>query len=201
MLRRQVVCPGCQGVVNNANCARCHGLGYLIIEEKEVPRMAVTSREAKDQGAEPKKKTRGPSTTMIRGSTMERALIIALRVAAWLLIALSVIGTFYGVRNQDAPITQPWLLFRDIPAAWNVALLALAGQVLLALLQWGSRRMARHDPRWWLGYVAGLAPSIWWNWQAYGDPLMSLGVPLLVALGIIIGGDMFPELTLVRDDE
>lgn len=158
--------------------------------------------EQHDGDPQPKqKKSRGPSTTMIRGSTMEGGLIIALRLAAWLLIVLSIIGTFYGGRGQDAPITAPWRLVTDVAAAWGALLLAAAGQGLLTLLQWGSRKAARHDPRWWLGYLAALAPSVWWNWQAYGDPLIALGVPLLVAAGLIVGGDMFPELTLVSNDD
>jgi hypothetical protein len=171
---------------------RRRGADPVAVKSYSVPSADEPSKQ---------KRPRGPSTTMIRGSSMERGLIAALRVAAWLLIVLSIIGTFYGGRGQDAPILQPWRLFPDVAAAWGVLLAAAAGQGLLTLLQWGSRRAARSDPRWWLAYLAALAPSVWWNWQAYGDPLMALGVPVLIAWGIIIGGDMFPELTLVRNDD
>lgn len=67
------------------------------------------------------------------------------------------------------------------------------------MTQWGGKRLAARDPRFWLAYLGSLALSVWWNWSAYGDPLIALNVPYLVAGGIILAGDMLPELALVRD--
>lgn len=129
---------------------------------------------------------------------IKRLFITTLHAASWLLIVLSVIGTFYGTRGLDAPLTQPWGLVSDVSAAPGIAALALLAQGVLALVQWGARQMADDDPRWWLAYLGSLALSAWWNWSAYGDPLIALSVPWAIALGIVIAGDIAPELLLVR---
>jgi len=118
---------------------------------------------------------------------------------AWALIALSIAGTFYGARNLDAPLLTPWRIIADVAAAPNLAAMALLAQAVLGIVQWGARQMADHDARWWLLYIAALALSAWWNWSAYGDPLIAIGVPWLIAGGMILLGDIFPELILVRE--
>lgn len=131
-------------------------------------------------------------------AAVETWFIRALHLAAWMLIALSIVGTFYGARNLDAPLLAPWRIVADVIAAPGIAALALLAQVVLALVQWGARQMADGDPRWWLAYLGSLALSAWWNWSAYGDPLIAFGVPWAVALGIVVLGDVAPELLLVR---
>lgn len=137
---------------------------------------------------------------MIKGAFIERLLIALIHELAWLLIILSVLGTFYGARGQDAPLLTPGQIIRDIWAQPIILGVALIGQGLLSVVQWGSRVMAVSTNRyWWLAYFGALALSVWWNWQAYGDPMLILGVPWLIAIGFVIGGDMLPELALVTD--
>lgn len=136
---------------------------------------------------------------MIDGGSTENALIASIHVAAWLLIMLSVLGTFYGARNLNMPLTDPLQLARDIWATPIVLVLAIVGQGLLSVVQWGSRQLAIKDRRWWALYFGALALSAWWNWQAYGDPLVLLGVPWGLVVGIVIAGDMFPEFALVKE--
>lgn len=157
-------------------------------------------REAARAAEPPAKRRRPRGTAVVPSGCAEGALLVALQVAAWALILLSIVGTFYGVQGRDAPILNPLKLIADVRAALPVALLALLGQGLLSLIQWGSRGLARHDWRWWVGYILALALSVWWNWSAYGDPLVALGIPWLVALGVVVAGDVFPELTLVREE-
>ena len=87
-----------------------------------------------------------------------------------------------------AIVAQPWLF------GWTVAL-----QLLLSVVQWGARQMARRVLLWWLLYFAALALSAWWNWQAYGVTLLALKAPWLLAVGVIIVGDMYPEFALVKE--
>lgn len=136
---------------------------------------------------------------MIRGASVERALVFIIHAAAWGLIVLSILGTFYGSRGLPAPILQPWQIVVAIAAQLWVFIGAVALQVVLSLVQWGSRQMARRNPLWGLLYFASLALSAWWNWQAYGTSLLTMGMPWLLAIGVIIIGDMMPELALVVD--
>jgi hypothetical protein len=88
----------------------------------------------------------------------------------------------------------------DIGAAPAMLVLALLGQGLLSVVQWGARQRAlTTDPRWWALYFGALALSVWWNWQAYFDPMLLLGMPWLLALGFIVGGDVLPEWAIVKD--
>lgn len=147
-----------------------------------------------------KKRRAGPSTTLLSGDAMERTLIIVLQLAAWLLIFISMVGTFYGVGPDPAPLWTPLQIWRDVMGSLLLFSLAIVGQGILSVAQWGSRNAAKRDRRWWFAYLAVLAPSVWWNWEAYGPPLTDVGVPWVVALGIIILGDVGPELVLVSTD-
>lgn len=135
---------------------------------------------------------------MFKGDAIERLLIALIHCLAWGLIILSVLGTFYGARGLDMPLSNPLRVIRDILASPISLTLALVGQGLLSVVQWGSRHMAIEDRRWWLLYFGALALSVWWNWQAYFDPMLLLGVPWVIALGFIVAGDMFPEFALVK---
>jgi hypothetical protein len=148
-----------------------------------------------------KKRRAGPSTTQLSGEAMERTLIIVLQLAAWLLIFISMVGTFYGVGPEPAPLWTPRQIWIDVTGSLLGFSLAVVGQSILSVAQWGSRNAAKRDRRWWFAYLAVLAPSVWWNWEAYGPPLTDVGVPWAVALGIILLGDVGPELVLVRTDE
>jgi len=136
---------------------------------------------------------------MINGASVERALVFIIHSAAWGLIVLSILGTFYGSRGLTAPIMQPWQIVLAIVAGPGVFVGTVLLQVVLSAVQWGSRQMARRNPLWGLLYFASLALSAWWNWQAYGTSLIGMGAPWLLAIGVIIIGDMMPELALVVD--
>lgn len=136
---------------------------------------------------------------VIPGAAIERTLITAIQVAAWLLVLLSILGTFYGARGIDAPLTRPIQIVLDCIAAPSAFGLALVAQITLAVAQWGGRRLARRDPRWWLIYLGSLSLSVWWNWTAYGDPLITLGVPWLAAIGVVAAADIAPELALIQE--
>lgn len=149
-------------------------------------------------------KSAKPSTArnrpgMIRGASVERWMISLIHFIAWSLIVLSVLGTFYGARGVDAPILQPLRIIGDIVLMPMMFLFTLALQAILSVVQWGARQMARHHLAWWLLYFAALALSAWWNWQAYGDSMIAAQMPWLLAIGVIIVGDMVPEFALVID--
>lgn len=158
--------------------------------------MAVTSGEIHEptrETVQPGKKPIG----VLSGSHIERMFVTALRIGAWTLIALSVLGTFYGARGNAIPLSLV-VIWQDIISQLGIALAALIAQGLLSLIQWGGRQLAQRDRRWWLVYLASLTLSAWWNWTAYGTPLIALNVPWLIAAGIVIGGDIFPETALVK---
>lgn len=134
-------------------------------------------------------------TGIVSASFVKRMLLALVRVTAGVLIVLSVVGTFYGARGQDA--AAPLQIVLDIWQAPLIAVLAVGIQGLLSVIQWGSRAAADDDVRWWALYGGALALSAWWNWTAYGDPLIAVGVPWLLAAGIVIAGDIYPEFALV----
>lgn len=140
-------------------------------------------------------------TGMIRGERAFVILIGIVRIISILLIVLSVLGTFYGVRGLRAPILDVGRLVLDLIAAPQLLALALLGQGLLSVVQWGSRWGALHKHRvFWAIYFLSLALSVWWNWQAYGATMTAaMSMPWLVALGVIVAGDVLPEFALVFD--
>lgn len=147
----------------------------------------------------PQAKTRAPQLGMVRGATIERAFIGLLYTLALALALLSLFGTFYGLQGRDAPLAQPWTMVIDGVAAPSWLAGAFALQVVLTLAQWGARQLAKRGARWWLLYLAALGLSVYYNVVAYYDPALALGVPWLVALLLIVGGDAAPEFTVVRD--
>lgn len=135
---------------------------------------------------------------LVSGKKLEGALIFVMHALACILILLSILGTFYGMRGVNAPLEDPVQIVIDLWAAPSLLLAALIVQGLLSLVQWGGRQIAAYDQRWWIGYLGALALSLWWNWQAFGEPMIGLGVPWLIAIGIVLAGDILPELALVR---
>lgn len=165
--------------------------------------MAVTSHDPHDpprRALPPRADTRPPRKGgLVSGRAMGRVLHVLVPLGALTLILLSMVGTFYGSRNLEAPL-NPLLWVRDMWGARSLALLAFIGQGTMLVAQWGGRHNAKTDPRWWVLYFLSLGLSVWWNWAAFGAPLVAAGLPWLIALGLVVGGDVAPELTLVRDD-
>ena len=106
-------------------------------------------------------------TAHIDGAHAAQALTIVLRSAMWCLIALSAIGTLYGVLGQAVPLWQPWRIIGDVIASPAQAALALALQLGLTLGQWGGIELAREDRRMWVVYVGSLLASVTFNVAAY----------------------------------
>ena len=139
----------------------------------------------------------GPRIGFLSPEGIETAFLVLLYLATFLLALLSVLGTFYGLAGQAAPVNALQIV-RDIAGDYNRLLIAMLLQTVFTLSQYGARQWARRDPRWWFGYLAALLLSVWFNIQAYADPLVALHVPWLVAWCIIILGDVLPEFIVVR---
>lgn len=138
-------------------------------------------------------------TGLISEGFILRCLIAFIHEVTVLLMLMSVIGTFYGTRGLDAPLAHPIQIVLDAVQAPMLLLLAAAGQGLLSLVQWGARLAAlKLDPRWWVAYVLSLGVSAWWNWNAYADPMIALGVPWLIAGAFLLGADALPEWLLIK---
>lgn len=142
--------------------------------------------------------SRGLPIGVIPAQAIEIALIRTMRAAAILLILLSILGTFYGMRGMQAPLATPVQIAIDLWGAPLTILAALFLQGLLSLVQWGARQLARADRRWWFVYLGALFLSVYWNWSAYGAPMIALGVAWLLAFFIVLSGDILPELALIK---
>jgi hypothetical protein len=174
MLRRQVACPGCLGVVNNAACARCHGRGYLIIEEKEVPHMAVTSRnpEPDDEDRRP----RGPA--LFSRKKLARQQTTTERLIAFALLAVSWIGVLiFGGGGIDN-----WLARTPVWAGFAAALVI---QAICTRVQW-----VYAADRWRSPWLMGVLQSA--QMPAPTAPYFA-GAVLIFAAGLL---DYLPEQIL-----
>lgn len=76
---------------------------------------------------------------------------------------------------------------------------AIIGQAAFSLTQYGARQMARHNPLWWLLYLAALGISVYFNIQAYAAPLQRWMLPGY-AYGLILAFDVLPEFVSIRHD-
>lgn len=159
--------------------------------------MTVRSTQLKDGQPHEEKRRRGPPIGFIRPSQVERAFIALLYLALFILVLLSVLGTFYGRQGETAPITAPRQMIADLVAAPVLLGIAIAIQLTLTVVQYGARQKARDDRRWWLLYLVSLGFSVYYNWQAYWTPLTVL-VPWYLAGLLIIAGDVLPEFLAVR---
>lgn len=137
-----------------------------------------------------------PSIGFLRPGHVERAFIALLYLALAVLVLLSVVGTFYGWRGEQAPIATPAQVVRDMFGDARRLGLALLLQLCLTLAQYGARQFARHDRRWWLLYLAALSISVYYNAVAYWTPLNEL-TAWYVAAVLIVAGDVLPELLAV----
>jgi hypothetical protein len=133
----------------------------------------------------------------LRPGHVEGAFIALLYLALLLLVALSVLGTFYGLRGEAAPIATPLAIVDDLLTAPRVAGLALLIQFVLTTIQYGSRQLSRRDRRWWVLYLVALGISVYYNSYAYWTPLTAL-VPWYLAGFLIVAGDILPEFIAVR---
>jgi len=117
----------------------------------------------------------------------------------WTLVALSTVGTIYGVLRLGVPIWEPWRIIPDLVANPGGAAVGVALQLGLTLGQWGGIELAREDRRWWLVYAAALGASITLNLLGYWEPLVEVaGLPWLIAALAIVAGDVLPEWLLKR---
>lgn len=138
-----------------------------------------------------------PRIGFIRPGQIERAFMAVLYFTLFALVTLSVIGTFYGLNKVQAPLTAPLHFFADVSAAPGRFVLAIGIQIVLTVVQYGARQMARHDRRWWLLYLVALSVSVYYNVEAYWAPLIALTAWYVAAL-LIVSGDVLPEFLAVR---
>ncbi len=138
-----------------------------------------------------------PRIGFLRPGHIEDAFIALLYSALFVLVLLSVVGTFYGWRGEQAPLSRPLQFLADVQTGGIFA--ALVIQVVLTVLQWGARQLARHDRRWWMLYLAALSVSVYYNVQAYWIPLNELTAWYTAAV-LIIAGDVLPEFLAVRHE-
>lgn len=138
-----------------------------------------------------------PQIGFVRPHQIERAFIVLLYLTLAALVVLSVLGTFYGWLGRPAPLSTPLQIWPDI---WTATIIVATGiQIALSLTQYGARQMARHDRRWWLLYLAALGVSVYYNVQAYWQPLTTL-IPWYLAAALIVAGDVLPEFLAVQHD-
>lgn len=133
----------------------------------------------------------------LRPGQVEGAFLVLLYLALLLLVVLSIVGTFYGFQGMLAPIRAPLRIVTDILGAPALFGIALAIQFVLTTIQYGARQMSRRDRRWWLLYLVALSISVYYNWQAYWEPLAGM-VAWYLAMVLIVAGDVLPEFIAVR---
>jgi len=155
----------------------------------------VRSESLKD--GKPVQRSR-PRIGFLRPAHVERAFIALLYLSLIVLVLLSVLGTFYGWIGKSAPLMQPGQILIDMQAS-GMVWIAIGVQLVLSLTQYGARQLSRHDRRWWLLYLAALAISVYYNFQAYWTPLNAL-VAWYVAVVLIVAGDVLPEFLAVRHE-
>jgi len=126
---------------------------------------------------------------------MISVIIPALLIA---LVVLSVLGTFYGVQSLGVPILSPGTILSGIGANPGVFAVALIAQGVLMFTQYGASELAAADSRWWIVYLLSLGASVGLNWIGYREALASLGVPVLIAFGVVIAADVVPELAMKK---
>lgn len=154
----------------------------------------VTSRP---MGQSEERKHRAPRIGFIRPGQVERAFVVLLYISLAILVFLSVLGTFYGRRGEDAPIATPLLILSHAIAAPGAFGIAIAIQFVLTITQYGARQMAGGDRRWWILYLVALGFSVYYNYHAYWTPLTAI-VPAYLAGLFIVAGDILPEFIAVR---
>lgn len=157
------------------------------------------------RSAPPAQPARGPrplATAQVPSHHVALSLIWILRLAMYALVALSVLGTFYALREEAAPLFDPLAIIADVSGNLSALWGALLIQALLMLGQWGGVELASGDKRWWLLYGGCLVASVAANWNAYMPPLTAPGVgpglPWFWAALIVVMSDVLPEWLLKR---
>lgn len=140
-----------------------------------------------------------PRIGFLKPGHIERGFVGLLYLTILALVLLSVVGTFYGWRGEQAPLTKPGQILTDISAGGAQLWWALFIQAALSLAQYGARQFAGDDRRWWFLYLAALALSVYYNVQAYWVPLNEL-VAWYLAAFLIVAGDVLPEFLAVRHE-
>lgn len=140
-----------------------------------------------------------PNIGFLRPAHIERWFVGLLYLTMFALVLLSVIGTFYGWKGQQAPLTAPGQILTDMTAGGPQLWYALIIQGALSLAQYGARQFAQSDRRWWFLYLLALGVSVYYNVQAYWIPLGEL-VAWYVAAFLIVAGDVLPEFLAVRHE-
>lgn len=138
-----------------------------------------------------------PRIGFLRPGHVEDAFIALLYSALAVLVLLSIVGTFYGWRGENAPLVRPLQFLTDVQTGGILA--ALIIQLVLTVIQWGARQMARNDRRWWMLYLAALTISVYYNVQAYWAPLNELTAWYTAGV-LIIAGDVLPEFLAVKHE-
>lgn len=142
---------------------------------------------------------------MVNPGAIEVWFVRVLQFVLIILVVLSFIGTFYGMRDQTAPLSLQ--IISDVIAHPEAAILALIVQGLLSITQYGSRIMSksRNDRRWWILYLFALALSLMYNMEAYGETVRGMLPDELSAQGktiasflFVLAGDVVPEILAVR---
>lgn len=132
---------------------------------------------------------------IISGQHAEVGFIWLLRLSGVGLVAVSVVGSFYGLRGMTA--SAPLAILVDLwSRPWWLGA-ALVVQTVLSLAQWGSRNRAKSDNRWWSAFAVALLISAGLNWVAYGPYLIAWGWPVILAGIAVVAGDAIAELLLV----
>lgn len=153
----------------------------------------------KEEKEEKVQRRPAPRIGFINPRGIERAFIVLLYLTLLALVVLSVLGTFYGIGGNVAPLLSPRQIVADVGANTDRLWVAIAIQLFLTLGQYGARQMAGHDSRWWLLYLVTLGISVYYNFQAYWVPLQVL-VSQPVAITAIILGDVLPEFIGIRHE-
>ena len=169
--------------------------GMLGVDAPTAPRYPVRTVPAPEK--RPVRRS-GPEIGFLNPEWIVTAFRVLMYAGVALLALLSVVGTFYGRASQNAPLDAPGRMLADILAAPGAFGIALGIQAVLTLTQYGSRQMARHNPRWWAIYLIALGVSLWYNVQAYYEPILAMQVPWLLDYSIIAAGDVVPEFASVR---
>lgn len=163
------------------------------------PYAAPETRTPVKQDTKAPAKRAAPRIGFLNPSGIERAFRTLLYLTLLALVVLSVVGTYYGLAQQPAPLFSPRLLYAGIQANTDRLWVAIAIQVFLTLTQYGSRTMARHDRRWWFLYLVSLGISVYYNYQAYWTPLNEITL-WPIAAAVIIAGDVLPEYIAIRHE-
>jgi hypothetical protein len=164
--------------------------------DADLERLLTGSRPQRREPAP--SKPAAPSLGFLDPRTVERWFVRGVYFVMFVLVILSLLGTFYGLQHQAAPLLQPAQMVLDLAVRPWALLWTLVLQGGLTLAQYGARVKARTNRRWWLGYLAALGVSVYYNLQAYYDPVVALGVPWLLAIALIIAGDVLPEHVAIR---